>query len=145
MKIALAFKGVQSLCLDTAPLIYYTEQHPNYFDLMKAIFQHIQQEKITLFTSTLTLTEVLMKPIQAQNQNLQNQNRNLLLNTQNFSTVNINNQIAIQAAELRAKHNLRTPDAFQVATGIHLACDAFSPMTKGSSELQKSQFCYWMI
>jgi predicted nucleic acid-binding protein len=131
VKIEVALKGVQNLCLDTAPLIYYTEKHPNYFDLMQAIFKHVQQSKINLNTSALTLTEVLMKPIQAQNQSLQTQYRNLLLNTQNLSTVTINSQIAIKAAELRAKYNLRTPDALQVATGINTACDAFLTNDKG--------------
>ena len=84
MKIVDALKGIKSMCLDTAPIIYFAEKSPTYFSLMQAIFNHIQAEKILLATSTLTLTEVLMKPIQANNRALQSQYQNLLLRTRNF-------------------------------------------------------------
>lgn len=131
MKIADALKGVKRICLDTAPIIYFTEKNPNYFVLMQAVFKHIQVNKIQLITSTLSLTEVLMKPLQAQNQALQQQYHKLLLNTRNLRTVTLDVAIAIKAAELRAKYNLRTPDALQLATSIHLTCDIFMTNDKG--------------
>lgn len=33
--------------------------------------------------------------------------------------------LAEQAADLRARYNLRTPDAVQIATAIDTGCDAF--------------------
>ena len=33
--------------------------------------------------------------------------------------------MAAQAAALRARHGLRTPDAIHCATAIHAGCDAF--------------------
>jgi predicted nucleic acid-binding protein len=80
---------------------------------------------LTVYASVLTLTEVLMKPIQAKNSNLQKEYRDLLLNTQNVSTIAVDSIIAIKAAELWAAYNLKTPDALHVASAIVSGCDAF--------------------
>ena len=41
MKLADALAGVQRLFIDTAPLIYFIEQHPVYLERMPAIMQQI--------------------------------------------------------------------------------------------------------
>ena len=72
-----------------------------------------------------------MKPIQAENTDLQGEYRDLLLNTENILTINLNTTIAIKAAELRATHNLKTPDALHLATAIVSGADAFLTNDKG--------------
>jgi predicted nucleic acid-binding protein len=49
----------------------------------------------------------------------------LLINAANFQTLPIDIKTATSAADLRARYNLRTPDALQVATAIAAGCDAF--------------------
>jgi len=39
--------------------------------------------------------------------------------------VSIDSETAKVAADLRARYNLRTPDALQLATAIKAGCDAF--------------------
>jgi predicted nucleic acid-binding protein len=39
--------------------------------------------------------------------------------------VPINQNMALQAAELRARYNLQLPDAFQVAIALAAGCEAF--------------------
>jgi predicted nucleic acid-binding protein len=39
--------------------------------------------------------------------------------------INVNNLIAIKAAELRAKYSLKTPDSIQLATAIQYNADYF--------------------
>ena len=51
--------------------------------------------------------------------------RNLLLETQGITTVALTVGIAERTAQLRADHNLRTPDAVQIATALLSGCDAF--------------------
>lgn len=125
MKIDDALKNVRTICVDTAPFIYYIEKHTTYFNLTKAIFEYVSQGKLDIITASLTLTEVLMKPIQAKNMRLQREYRDLLLNTANVSTIAIDTIIATKAAELRATYNLKTPDALHVASAIVSGCDAF--------------------
>jgi predicted nucleic acid-binding protein len=125
VKLADALKGVATVGVDSSTFIYYIEKHPTYFNLTKAFFEYVSRGDLEILASTLTLTEVLMKPIQAQNTRLQTEYGDLLLNTQNVATVVVDKTVAIEAAELRARHNLKTPDALHVASALVAGCDAF--------------------
>jgi len=48
-----------------------------------------------------------------------------LLNSGRFRLLQVTSRIAESAADLRARYNLRTPDALHVAAGIDARCDAF--------------------
>lgn len=125
MTLISVFEDMKVVYIDTVPFIYFTEKHPAYFDKMQVIFKNLTESDIDILTATLTLTEVLMKPIQAQNKYLQNEYRSLVMNTRNISPIVINTTIAIKAAELRAQYNLKTPDALHLATAIASGADAF--------------------
>jgi predicted nucleic acid-binding protein len=49
----------------------------------------------------------------------------MLLNTNHILSVPVSTTIAENAAELRAKYRLRTPDALQIGTAIESSCHAF--------------------
>jgi predicted nucleic acid-binding protein len=49
----------------------------------------------------------------------------LLLHGEHFETVPIDAATAGLAAELRASHQFRTPDALQLASAVTTGCDAF--------------------
>ena len=51
---------VNRLFLDTAPLIYYVEKHPQYMKILKAVFQRIDKGLITAVTSPVTLGQGAM-------------------------------------------------------------------------------------
>lgn len=120
-----ALAGIQSIYIDTAPLIYYVEANPDYVDLMDAILTWLEQHHQQVVLSTLTLTETLVKPMQANDADLQTAYRDLILNTHHVTTYPINVTIAERAAMLRANYKLRTPDAIHLATAILHGCDAF--------------------
>ena len=117
------FSSIDIIAIDTAPFIYFPEQHPNHFILIQSIFNYVLRENIEIITSTLALTELLVKPIRAENVYLQREYRNIVMNTQNISPIIINADIAIKATELRAKYNLKTPDALHLATAIVSGAD----------------------
>ena len=50
---ALAAAGVVSIGLDTSPIIYFVEAHPQYDALVEEIFQQITQGRIQGVTSKL--------------------------------------------------------------------------------------------
>lgn len=125
MKISDALKGVQRLGVETAPYIYYVENHPTYADKVDAIFQIVESRAIEIKTSVITLTETLMKPIQAGDQPLIDAYRELLTETTYVQLISVTPDIAENAAHLRARYNLRTPDALHIAAAIDSRCDAF--------------------
>jgi predicted nucleic acid-binding protein len=111
--------------MDTAPIIYFIETHPRYDPLMIEIFQNVASGKLTGVTSVISLTEVLIQPIRQDKIDLQKRYRDLCLHSANFETVPIDASIAERAADLRARYNLRTPDALQVAAALTRDCEAF--------------------
>jgi predicted nucleic acid-binding protein len=109
--------------LDTAPLIYFIEQNPDYLKIVREFFSSIDRGEFLVVTSTLTLTEVLVHPLRNGNAQLAQQYQNILLNQDNFTTFSVSAEIAKLAAEVRATSNLRTPDAIQIATAIIKGAD----------------------
>ncbi|WP_232317124.1 type II toxin-antitoxin system VapC family toxin [Anabaena sp. CA = ATCC 33047] len=108
----------QVVGLDTAPLIYFIEENPNYLDVIDAFFEAMFRCEFTVVTSVLTITEVLVYPLRQGNTRLAQQYRDILFNSQGLTTIEVFPDIAETAAQLRANYNLRTPDAIQMATAI---------------------------
>ncbi len=125
MKLDDALKNVSTLAFNTAPIIYFVEANPTYDRLVTAVFQRVESGEITGVTSVISLCEVLVHPIRNQNLSLKQSYRDIFQNSPNFFTQLINSTIAERAAELRAKYNLRTPDALQIATALENPCNAF--------------------
>ena len=118
-------QGIRNLGIDTSPIIYFVEKHPKYDNLVTKIFQKISNGEIEGWTSVITLTEVLIHPIQQNNETLKQKYSVLLLNSDNFNTLPIDADTAKLAAELRSKYQIRTPDALQIACSITHNCEAF--------------------
>ena len=108
----------QIVGLDTAPLIYFVEENPAYLEIVDAFFEALARGEFRVVTSIVTLVEVLVYPLRAGNTELAQQYRDILFNQENLVTVLVSPEIAELASQLRAVHNLRTPDAIQIATAI---------------------------
>ena len=124
MKLDDALMGVDRLGFDTAPVIYFVEAHPRYDALVTAVFQRVAAGTLSGVTSVITLTEVLVHPLRQANSRLGDEYRSLLLTSGDFQTLPIDAVVAEQAAVLRARYDLRTPDALQIATAIAAGCTA---------------------
>jgi predicted nucleic acid-binding protein len=125
VKISDVMPTLSSLCIETAPFIYLVENHPSYVGRMRSIIQYIDDGAVAGFSSTVTLTEVLTQPLKMKNSRLVNMYRDILVQSRNFTLVAINTAVAERAADLRARYNLKTPDALQIAVALHAGCDAF--------------------
>jgi predicted nucleic acid-binding protein len=109
--------------LDTAPLIYFIEKHPALHPRVRPFFLAMQRGDFEVVTSTMTITEVLVHPIQQNNAALAATYRDILQNAEHLRTVPFTTDIAEIAARLRADHKIRTPDAIQAATAITMRAD----------------------
>jgi predicted nucleic acid-binding protein len=125
MTLETVLTGVARLGLDTAPLIYFVEAHPHYDALVIEIFRRIADGELGGVTSVITLTEVLTQPLRQGRADLQAQYRDLLADSANFELISIDPAAAELAADLRARYNLRTPDALQIAVALAAGCQAF--------------------
>lgn len=129
----------QRICLDTAPIIYFIEQHAKYWDLVRPIFVEIDSRNIEAITSTITLLEVLVHPFRTGNGALAEKYREILLSSGGLTTFEISHDISEKASRLRAKYSIRTPDAIQIAVGIQYGALDFltnDPKLKKISEIK---------
>ncbi|MBW1717360.1 MAG: PIN domain-containing protein [Deltaproteobacteria bacterium] len=111
-------KGHQVVALDTMLFIYSMEARRSYIPFLRSIFYCIEKGLTKGVTSTITLTEVLIKPLKDQNIKAVKSYKFLLNNFPNLRMVNIDPQVAEKGAELRARYGIRIPDALQIASGI---------------------------
>jgi predicted nucleic acid-binding protein len=105
----------QLVALDTAPLIYFIEAHPKYLGLVEPFFEALAAGRFQAVTSTLTLLEVLVHPLQKRKSALATQYREILLGSAGVTIVSLSTEIAERAATIRAASSARTPDAIQLA------------------------------
>ena len=104
--------------MDTAPLIYFIEENSTYLETIRPFFVAMDRGEFSVVTSTGTLLEVLVHPFRRGERNLAQQYRDILLGAKGLTTIPISQDIAEEAARLRASRNIRTPDAIQMATAL---------------------------
>jgi predicted nucleic acid-binding protein len=124
-KLDTALAGITRLAFDTSPIIYFVEAHPQYDALVTAVFERVASGALAGFTSVITLCEVLIQPLRLGDVHLQQEYRELLLQSEHFQTLAVDAAAAELAADLRARHQLRMPDALQVASALGAGCEAF--------------------
>jgi predicted nucleic acid-binding protein len=108
----------RSIGIDTSVVIYAVEAHPRYLLLAQQIFRWARGAKGNVVTSTITMTEALVKPYRQGDVALIQEFHALLATYPHLDWVAPNLHIADRAAQIRADHNLRTPDAIQAATAM---------------------------
>ena len=107
--------------VDTAPIIYSVEKHPDYWALLQPLWVASQAGQIVPATSELTLLETLVLPLKQGNSALVMDYEDILTNPQMW-LLPITSNILYQAAHLRARHNFKTPDALHAATALASGC-----------------------
>ncbi|MBA7528625.1 hypothetical protein ES705_20813 [subsurface metagenome] len=111
--------------LDTTPLIYFIEENLTYLNKVRPFFVALDRGEFRVVTSIVTLLEVLVHPFRHGNTVLVQQYREILLNAEYLTTMLLTHEVAEEAARLRAEHDIRTPDAIQLATAIHAGAPFF--------------------
>jgi len=120
-------KGLKSqkVGLDTMIFIYTFEEHPAYLPLLKQFFSVLEKGEMEAVTSTITVTECLVRPYRKKDFALAAQYMALFRNFPHLSIIPVTDDVAERAAFLRAHYHLKTPDAIQVATALISGSRAF--------------------
>ena len=113
----------RTVAVDSAPLIYFMERHPVFFEPAQSFFEALNQGELAVLTSTVTIAEVLAHPLRYGHLSMVKAYQEFFANF--LPAVPVTAEIAELAAQLRADHNFRTPDAIQIATAINRQADAF--------------------
>ena len=108
--------------LDTNIFIYYFQQHSQFGDSAKKIFESLVEDNVRAVTSIITLIELLSLKIPEIEVD---KFKSLYLETPNLTTIDINQTIGIDAARIRRVYGYRLPDAIQLATCLYAKAEKF--------------------
>jgi predicted nucleic acid-binding protein len=106
------------IAIDSAPLIYWLEDHPVWADRYAALFEAIAAGRWRGLLTTVTLAEVLTGPLLQQREQLVERYAAALTDPASFAMASLTPAVAISAARLRARYGLRLPDAVQLASAL---------------------------
>jgi predicted nucleic acid-binding protein len=109
---------------DTNIFIYALEAPERYAVQTASLAQLLQGESCTVFTSELTLAELLTKPLRDGRMEAVAIYRDALENS-SIRLAPISRAVLIRAAMLRGQLGMKTPDAIHAATAVDSACSAF--------------------
>lgn len=110
--------------VDTSPVIYTIESHPDYYLLLQPLWLKFQTNEVEIISSELILMETLVVPLRNANNALIAEYEQILLSSE-MRLVPISQVILRQAATLRATINIKTPDAIHAATALSVNCTQF--------------------
>lgn len=110
--------GHKRVLIDTSVWIYHLESHPEFGPPAGRVIESLEEGRFRGITSELTLLELTVRPLQLGRQDVADHYEVLLDYFPHLEIVPISREILLDAAVLRARQKLRTPDAIQLATGI---------------------------
>ena len=111
--------------LDTSVFINHFEKHPVYSPLTQVLLSEIEKGVRKGITSTITLLEIIVKPLSLGRNDIARKYEALVMNFPNLEVVDLGRDVIRQAARRRAECRLRPPDALQVSASLLGGAEAF--------------------
>ena len=110
--------------IDASSLIYSVERVEPYRTILEAMWQKAQDGDLTIVSSPLIVLEALVKPLRDGNTEIELQYRELFASGA-VKLLDASYQMFEDAANIRARTNLKTPDALHAATALYAGCTLF--------------------
>lgn len=118
-----AFPKGSTLAVDTVTLIYFLEHHPVHHPTARKLLERIEAGEVRGVLSTLAFAELLVPAYRAGDPRRAASVRRLLSGFPNLDLFDVTAEISVEAARLRARYGLRTPDAIHAATALAAGAD----------------------
>lgn len=122
--------------LDTSIFIYHFEEHPVYSPLTQELLSRVEAGKLEAKTSTITIMELIVKPLQRDRPDVANKYEALLVNFPHLQLIDLDRNAIRRSAQLRASYHLRPADALQVGACLAQGVDAFITNDRRLESLQ---------
>jgi len=108
--------------LDSNVFIYFFEADTTFGPRARLIVEYLASNKARAVTSILTLSELLaVRESKIPFENFQQK----FLEIPNLSTLNVDKEVAVQAANIRRDYKFSLPDCIQLATSLQAKADYF--------------------
>ena len=138
MGITEEIRSHNRIMCDNAPVIYFIEEHKTFGRIVDDFFKFTaENSNVTVFSSVITLSEVLTLPLKEGRTDIVSKYREFLTGSRNFMLYSIDTVIAEKAAEIRAHYSIKTPDAIQLAVGIENSATLFITNDEGLKKVKE--------
>jgi predicted nucleic acid-binding protein len=124
MGIRQAIKG-KRVYFDTNVFIYLVEGYVDFETSLNEIRESILHQEAEIFTSELTLCEVLVLPFRSNNTEFVNIYRQFIEDSGAFNLIPTTRETYIRASLFRAQMRLKMADSIHVATAVECGSDIF--------------------
>lgn len=111
------------IALDTNVFIYYFESNEAFGIKAKLIFDQLTEDKLKGVTNITALAELLSSP--KLNKKAVKVTKNLFFSVPNLEIYQVDENIALESAQIRRKYGFRLLDAIQLATAKRAKAQAF--------------------
>ena len=105
----------QRIFIDTAPFIYFFEQHTDFGAVVTRLLDSIYDSDAEMISSLITYIEITTLPAKQGEHALVARYRSFFTNSERLWLQPIDLMVAEEAVRFRSKYGLRTPDALQWA------------------------------
>ncbi len=124
-RFASELRRLNKVGLDTSILIYHLEDIEPYADLTEVAFSAIAEGLPRAVLSMISITELLVQPFAKGEEDRTRIFEQFILSLPNTDLIPPTYSIAREAARLRAKYAIRTPDALLISTALSEKVEAF--------------------
>ena len=121
------------LLIDSAPIIYVLEDHPQFGSRFAPLFAAHAAGRLRFAVTTITVAEVLVGPLRAGDDALAQRYRAIL---ESWQPIALDLKIAASAARLRASLRLGLADAVQAASALAINAAALVTHDRDFSRLR---------
>jgi predicted nucleic acid-binding protein len=112
------------VCIDANVLIYSVERIPDYAPLLLPLWAASKAKTIRVVSSELLVLEALVGPMKKNDAVLLDAYERVF-RAGEVELIPVSLQILRDAAELRARHSLKTPDAIHAASALARRCTLY--------------------
>ena len=113
-----ALKKGALVALDTVTLIYFLERHPVHYPTVRQLFRQIETGRVSAVMASLVFAELLVPAYRGGEVETVERLVRTLSNFPHLKIIPLTTEIAADAARLRARYGIRTPDAIHAATAL---------------------------
>ena len=116
---ATGYSAHKRVLIDTNVWLYHLEGHAEFGHAASQLLRAVERGTIEGIVSEITLMEIQVRPLRLDLQDIADQYEILLYHFPNLVLAPVIRAVLTMAARLRAKYNLKSPDAIVLATGLH--------------------------
>jgi predicted nucleic acid-binding protein len=124
-KVSAQLQKYKTIGLDTLCFIYHFEENAAYLPFTTELFNLIEKGKLTAVCSAINYLEVLVGPKKQGLNDVVSFYRFVFHSFPNLILAKVDAYIADLASDLRAKYNLKAPDAINLACSLAHKAECF--------------------